>query len=176
MPPERWPEIIERAPDESLRALVRAYGVSHNAIRTVLVKTGHVYLLSDQGRRQRLAAQAPLPPLAAAKIPRERHGDVLTLCQRHMQAEVAAMLGVSQATVWRIVQREKQRAGLGAGRSRLACIPPSQPSHPVPPVPSAGSSTSAGRWVARRLICDQCAAIAVVALGQPVIGDGRSGD
>ena len=120
MPAERWPEIIERAPDESLRTLARAYGVSHNAIRTVLVKTGHVHLLQYEGRGQRLAAQVPLPPPAAAKITREGYAEVVLLCQRHTQAEVAKMLGVSQATVWRIVQQEKKRSGLAAGRSTLA--------------------------------------------------------
>ncbi len=120
VPPERWPEVVERARDESLRTIARAYGVSHNAIRTVLVKTGHAHLLHDEGRRQHLATQVPLPPPAAAKIPRERHGEVALLCQRYTQAEVAAMLGVSQATVWRIVQQEKQRAGLAAGTSTPA--------------------------------------------------------
>ena len=120
MPAERWPEIIERAPDESLRALARAYGVSHNAIRTVLVTTGHAHLLADEGRRQRLATRVPLPPPATAKLPGERHSEVALLCRRHTQGEVAAILGVSQATIWRIVQREKERSGLGAGRSTLA--------------------------------------------------------
>ncbi len=108
MPPDRWPEIIERAPCESLRAIARTYGVSHNAVRTVLVTTGHAPQLSDEGRRQRLAAQVPLPPPAAPKIPKERHAEVLMLCQRYTQAEVAEMLGVSQATVWRIVRREAE--------------------------------------------------------------------
>ncbi len=105
VPPECWPEVVERSRDESLRALARAYGVSHNAIRTVLVKTGHAHLLHDEGRRQRLAAYVPLPPPAAPTIPRERHGAVAPLCQRHTQAEVATMLGVSQATIWRITRR-----------------------------------------------------------------------
>ena len=117
MPPERWPEIIERAPDESLRALARAYGVSHTAIRTVLVKTGHAHLLHDEGRRQRLAAYVPLPPPAAPKIPRERHGEVALLCQRHTQAEAATMLGVSQATIWRIVRRAKEQPACRATAS-----------------------------------------------------------
>ena len=115
MPAERWPEIIERARDESLRALARAYGVSHNAIRTVLVKTGHAHLLHDEGRRQRLAARVPFPPPAAPKVPEERHAEVALLCQRHTQAEVAALLGVSQATIWRVVRRvsERRRPGVG---------------------------------------------------------------
>ncbi len=29
------------------------------------------------------------------------------LCQRHTQAEVAALLGVSQAILWRIVRQDK---------------------------------------------------------------------
>ena len=117
MPLERWPEVVERAHDKSLRAIARAYGVSHNAIRTVLVKTGHAHLLHDEGRRQRLAARVPFPPPAAPKVPEERHAEVALLCQRHTQAEVAVMLEVSQATIWRIVQREKKRSALGAGRS-----------------------------------------------------------
>ena len=120
MPLERWPEVVERAHDESLHAIARAYGVSHNAIRTVLGKTGHAHLLRDEERRLRLAAQVPLPPPATGKIAKERYGEVAWLCQRHTQAEVAAMLGVSQATIWRIVQREGKRSGLGAGRARLA--------------------------------------------------------
>ena len=113
VPPERWPEIVERARGESLHALARVYGVSHNAIRTVLVKTGHAQLLHDEGRRQRLAAHVPLPPPAAAKIAKERYLEVALLCQRHTQAEVAALLGVSQATVWRIVHQGKKRPGSG---------------------------------------------------------------
>ncbi|HET8629861.1 MAG TPA: transposase family protein, partial [Thermomicrobiales bacterium] len=54
-----------------------------------------------------LAAAAPPPPPAPRKVPRERYGEVARLCQRHTQAEVAAMLGVSQATVWRIVRHER---------------------------------------------------------------------
>ncbi len=113
MPPERWPEVVERARDESLRQLARAYGVSHNAIRTVLVKTGHEQLLHDEGRRLQLAAQVPLPPPATGKIAQERYGEVALLCQRHTQADVAEMLGVSQATVWRIVHHGKKRPGAG---------------------------------------------------------------
>ena len=94
-----------------MRAIARDYGVSHTTIRTVLVKTGDALLLNDRGRRQRLATQGPLPPPAAAKIPKERHGEVLTLCQRHTQAEVAARFGVSQATVWRIVQQATKQPG-----------------------------------------------------------------
>jgi hypothetical protein len=109
VPPEHWPEVVERAHDESLRAFGQAYGVSHNAIRTVLVKTGHAHLLHHEGRRLQLAAQVPLPPPATGKIAQERYGEVALLCQRHTQAEVAALLGVSQATIWRILQQEKQR-------------------------------------------------------------------
>ena len=51
-----------------------------------------------------LASQAPLPSPAAAKVPKERHGEVALLCQRHTQGEAAALLGVSQATSWRILR------------------------------------------------------------------------
>jgi hypothetical protein len=113
VPPELWPEIVERIRGESLRSLAQAYGVSHNAIRTVLVKTGQAHLLHDEGRRQHLAARVPLPPPAAAKIPKEHYWEVALLCQRYTQAEVAALLGVSQATVWRIVHQGKKRPGSG---------------------------------------------------------------
>jgi len=69
VPPERWPEVVERAHSESLRALARAYGVSHNAIRTVLVTTDHAHLLNDEGRRQNLAPQVPLPPTGHPQDP-----------------------------------------------------------------------------------------------------------
>jgi predicted DNA-binding protein (UPF0251 family) len=36
-------------------------------------------------------------------------------CQRHTQAEVAALFGVSQATIWRIVHQVKER--LASGRT-----------------------------------------------------------
>ncbi|HET8630693.1 MAG TPA: transposase family protein [Thermomicrobiales bacterium] len=74
---------------------------------------GRADLPDDPARRRRLAAAAPPPPPAPRKVPRERYGEVARLCQRHSQAEVAAMLGVSQATVWRIVrcQRPVEAAG-----------------------------------------------------------------
>ena len=39
------------------------------------------------------------------KIPKERYGKVDLLCQRHTQAEVAALFKVSQAAIWRITRR-----------------------------------------------------------------------
>ena len=51
-----------------------------------------------------LASQVPFPPPAPAKVPKERHGEIALLCQRHTQGEVAALLGVSQATIWRILR------------------------------------------------------------------------
>jgi hypothetical protein len=35
----------------------------------------------------------------------ERHGEARHLCEPHTQAEVAALFGVSQMTIWRIVHR-----------------------------------------------------------------------
>ena len=52
-----------------------------------------------------------MPPPAPMKIPKERYGEVVLLCQRHTQAEVAALLGVSQATIWRITRRAAERDG-----------------------------------------------------------------
>ncbi len=44
---------------------------------------------------------------------------MIMLCQRHTQAEVAALLGVSQATVWRIARQAGERKGTeAAGRTR----------------------------------------------------------
>ena len=100
--------ITERARHESLRDLAAEYGISPEAIRAALREAGRAHLLEDPGRRRRLAARAPLPPPAPAKVPQERHAEVVLLCQRHTQAEVAALLGVSQTTVWRILQRVRR--------------------------------------------------------------------
>ncbi|MDP9372586.1 MAG: helix-turn-helix domain-containing protein [Chloroflexota bacterium] len=119
LPPTCWPDIVRRAEHEGLRAIARDYGVSPHAVRTVLRKTGHAHLLNDEARRQRLTARVPLPPPAPAKIPRDRYGEVVLLCQRHTQAEVAALLGVSQATIWRILQQAQKQPGLGDPESML---------------------------------------------------------
>ena len=108
IPEERWPEVIARAECEGLRKIARDFGVSHEALRAVLQAAGRADLLADARRTHRLAASAPPPPPARAKVPKERHGEVVVLCQRHTQAEVAEMLGVSQATIWRIVQQHEQ--------------------------------------------------------------------
>jgi hypothetical protein len=118
VPPERWPEVLERARGESLRTIARAYGVSHNAVRTALVAAGCEHVLKDQSRRQQLAARVPLPPPAPAKFPKERYREVVLLCQRHTQAEVAAMHSVSQATISRVVQQMENKPGRGAGTLR----------------------------------------------------------
>lgn len=55
---------------------------------------------------------SPRPP-APRKVPRERYGEVARLCERHTQAEVAALLGVSQATIWRIVRHQRAAAAAG---------------------------------------------------------------
>ncbi len=105
IPEERWPEIIARAEHEGLRKIARDFGVSHEAVRAVFRAAGRADLVADAGRAHRLAAAAPPPPPARAKVPKERHKEVALLCQRHTQADVAAMFGVSQATIWRIVRR-----------------------------------------------------------------------
>jgi hypothetical protein len=46
-------------------------------------------------------------------VPRERQGEVARLCRRHTRAEVAPLLGVSQATVWRIARRERTAEAAG---------------------------------------------------------------
>lgn len=86
------------------------YGVSPETIRAVLRRAGRADLLADAGRRRALECAAPLPPPAPAKVPKERYVEVALLCQRHTQADVAAMLGVSQMTIWRIVRQHKQRS------------------------------------------------------------------
>ncbi len=98
---------MRRAERESLRTIARDYGVSHNAVRTVLRKTGHRHVLQDEVRQRELAAAVPPPPPAPRWVPKERYGEVVMLCQRHTQAGVAAMFGVSQATIWRIVRAQK---------------------------------------------------------------------
>ena len=74
---------------------------------------GRADLLRDPARLRRLAAAAPPPPPAPRKVPRERYGEVARLCQRHSQAEVAARLGVSQATVSRVVRHEREANAAG---------------------------------------------------------------
>ncbi len=113
IPSPHWPTIVARAEGESLRMIARDYGVSPNAIRTVLVSAGHANLLIDQERRQRLATSGPLPPPAPRKVAQDRYAEVVELCQHHTQAEVAEMFGVSQTTVWRIVQQAKKRMRSG---------------------------------------------------------------
>ena len=116
---EDWPAIVARAEGEALRPIAADYGVSQETIRAVLRRAGRADLLADVGRRRSLEAAAPLPPPAPAKIPQERHAEIVILCQRHTQAEVAAIFGVSQATVWRIVRRatgaKRPDAGVTSG-------------------------------------------------------------
>ena len=107
---EDWPAIVARAECEGLRPIAAVYGVSQETIRATLLRAGRADLLADVGRRRSLEAAAPLPPPAPTKIPKERYADVALLCQRHTQAEVAAMLGVSQATIWRITRRATEPA------------------------------------------------------------------
>ena len=109
-----WPTIIARAECEGLRPIAADYGVSQETIRAVLLRAGRANVLTDVERRRALETAAPLPPPAPMKVPKERYGEVAQLCQRHTQAEVAALLGVSQATVWRIVRRSGGREGLEA--------------------------------------------------------------
>jgi hypothetical protein len=71
-------------------------------VRAALRTAGRADLLEDPGRR-RLEATAPAPPPPPRKIPLGRHDEVRRLCERHTQAEVAALFGVSQATIWRII-------------------------------------------------------------------------
>lgn len=56
-------------------------------------------------RRANEAARVarPAPPVPPRKVPVERYPEVVRLCERHTQAEVAEQLGVSQNTIWRIV-------------------------------------------------------------------------
>jgi plasmid maintenance system antidote protein VapI len=103
IPEEDWPALIERAEREGVRALARDLGVSREAVRSALRAAGRADLLADLARRRLLEATAPPPPAPPRKIPLERHAEVRRLCERHTQAEVAAMFGVSQDTIWRIV-------------------------------------------------------------------------
>ena len=105
VPPERWSEIVARVEHEGIRPIARDLGVSHEAIRSVLRAAGHADLLADTERKSRLAALAPAPPAPPRKVPVERYPEVVRLCEHHTQAEVAAMFGVSQFTVWRIVKQ-----------------------------------------------------------------------
>ena len=66
---------------------------------------------------RRVATTAVVPDLEPfeghesrqAKIPTTRYGAVALLCQRHTQAEVAAIFGVSQMTIRRILQNVAER-------------------------------------------------------------------
>jgi len=109
IPAGEWPSIIARAEREGLRPIAADHGVSPETIRAILRRAGRADLLADNDRRRTLEAGAPPPPPAPAKIPRERYGEVALLCQRHTQAEAAALLGVSQATIWRIVRQAAGR-------------------------------------------------------------------
>lgn len=100
---EYVPAIIARAEHEGIRQIARDLGVSHEAVRNALRAAGHPNLLADPARRRRLATAVPAPPAPVRKIPAERHDEVRRLCERSTQAEVAAMFGVSQNTIWRIV-------------------------------------------------------------------------
>lgn len=102
---------MPRVEREGLRPPARALGISHQALRATLTAGGHQALLADAGRKHRLMVAAPPPPPASTKIPKERYREVITLCQRHTQAEVAAQLGVSQTTIWRIVRRATKTEG-----------------------------------------------------------------
>jgi hypothetical protein len=103
IPNEQWPAIIVRAEHEGTRSIARDLGVSHVGVCAALRAAGRADLLADPGRRRRLEATASTPPLPTRKIPLERHAEVRRLCERYTQAEVAAMFGVSQDTIWRIV-------------------------------------------------------------------------
>ena len=103
LPAEQWPEIIARAECEGIRPIAHDLGVSHETIRALLRAAGRADLLEGADRHQRLAAAAPPPPPPPRKIPLEHHPEVRQLCERHTQAEVAALFGVSQMTIWRIV-------------------------------------------------------------------------
>ena len=105
IPAEDWPTIVSRAEREGLRPIAADYDVSPETIRAILHRAGHEKLLADAGRRQALAAATPLPPPTLGKIPAARHAEVRDLRQRHTQAAVATMFGVSQATIWRITRR-----------------------------------------------------------------------
>ena len=88
---------------EGVRTVARDLGVSHEAVRAALRAAGRADLLADADRRRRLESAAPAPPPPPRKVPLERHAEVRRLCERHTQAEVAALFGVSQDTIWRIV-------------------------------------------------------------------------
>jgi hypothetical protein len=104
-----------RVEQEGLRLVARSLGLSHETLRTALVTAGYEALLADAGRKHRLVSAAPPPPPAPAKIPKDRYPEVVTLCQRHPQAEVAALLGVSQTTVWRIARQATRAEGRAGG-------------------------------------------------------------
>jgi hypothetical protein len=103
LPEAEWPAIIARAEHEGTRPIARDLGVSHEAVRSVLRAAGRADLLQDMSRRQRLAATAPPPPPPTRTIPVEQHPEVRRRCERHTQAEVAAVFGVSQNMIWRIL-------------------------------------------------------------------------
>ena len=109
--PADWPAIVARAVSEGLRPIATSYGVSPETIRAILRRAGRADVLADADRRQILAAAAPLPPPTPAKIPAARHAEVRALRRRHTQAEVAALFGVSQATIWRIARRATEPEG-----------------------------------------------------------------
>jgi hypothetical protein len=103
IPEADWPAIVARAEHEGTRPIARDLGVSHEAVRSVLRAAGRADLLADPARRQWLEGTAPPPPPPPRTIPLEQHPEVRRLCERHTQAEVAAMFGVSQNMIWRIV-------------------------------------------------------------------------
>ena len=103
VPEADWPALVARAEHEGVRSIARDLSVSHEAVRAALRAAGRADLLEDTSRRRRLESTAPPPPPPPRKIPLERHAEVCQLCERHSQAEVAAMFGVSQGTIWRIV-------------------------------------------------------------------------
>ena len=109
-----WPAIVARAESEGLRPIAASYGVSPETVRAILRRAGRADPLANAERRRILEGAAPLPPPAPAKIPKDRYAEVARLCQRHTRAEVAAMSGVSQATVWRIARRVTGRDGAGS--------------------------------------------------------------
>lgn len=103
IPPVDWPALVARAAQEGMRRIARDLGVSHEAVRAALHAAGRSDLLADTARRRRLEATASSPPPPPRKVPLERHGEVRQLCEHLTQAKVAALFGVSQDTIWRIV-------------------------------------------------------------------------